>query len=122
LAPAGLPDSIGSASGVDWAVAWDETGTHLALWIGDSGDRSFGRLDLLTIGANGLPAAGGALVADRPALPGFSLADGHLAWATPPGVNAEGSQLKIYAYSGADAGENSGVGQPGLNTVIVVQH
>ena len=96
----GLPASIASAAGVDWAVAWDETGTHLALWIGDRSDHSFGRLSLLAIGANGLPVAGGALVADRPALPGFVLSDGHLAWATPPGVNAEGSQLWIYAYSG----------------------
>lgn len=120
-APAGLPDGIGSASGVDWAVAWDETGTHLAVWIGDSGDRSFGRLHLLTIGANGMPATGGALLSDQPALPGFSLADGHLAWATPVGVNGNGSQLKIYAYSGSDAGVNSGQ-EPSSGTVIVVQH
>lgn len=89
------------------------------MWIGDRSDHSFGRLSLLAIGANGLPVAGGALVADRPALPGFVLSDGHLAWATPPGVNAEGSQLWIYALG---AGENSSTAQPGANTVIVVQH
>ncbi len=121
LAPSGLPSTIASASGVDWAVTWDQTGTHLALWIGDSGDRTFGRLSLLTIGANGLPT-GSALVAARPALPGFALGDGHLAWATPPGMDAEGSKLTIFAYAGADAGETSGPGQPGADTVIVVQH
>ena len=59
---------------------------------------------------------------DRPALPGISLADGHLAWATPPGVNGNGSQLQIYAYSGTDVGVGSGQGQNGSETVIVVQH
>ena len=53
---------------------------------------------------------------------GFALAEGHLAWASPPGVNAEGSQLWVYAYSGKGAGENSSSAQPGANTVIVVQH
>ncbi len=120
VAPSGLPTALADASGVDWAAAWDETGTHLALWIGDSGDRSFGHLSLLALGADGAPAAGDALVTARPALPGFALNDGHLAWATPPGMNAEGSRLTIFDYSGVDSGERSG--QPGTGTVVVVQH
>jgi hypothetical protein len=104
-------------------VAWDETGTHLAVWIGDRGDRTFGHLGLLTVGGIGAqPIVTGALLSDRPALPGVSLADGHLAWATPPGVNGIGSQLQIYAYSGTDVGVGSGQGQSGSETVIVVQH
>jgi hypothetical protein len=106
---------------VDWAAAWDENGTHLAVWIGDKADASFGRLNLFTIGANGLPAAGGGVLTDEPALPGFSLADGHLAWATPVGTNGNGSTLRIYAYSGKDPGFG-GPGVPGPGTVIVVQH
>jgi hypothetical protein len=121
VTPSGLPATIASAAGVEWAVAWDADGTHLAVWIGDRSDRSFGHLSLLTIGANGLPT-GAALVADRPALPGFALSDGHLAWATPPGVNAEGSQLWIHSYAGKGIGETSGTAQPGTSTVIVVQH
>lgn len=121
VATIGLPADIASASGVDWAVAWDETGTHLAVWIEDRGDPTFGHLDLLSIsGSAGLPALGAAQLQDEPALPGFSLAQGHLAWATPPGVNAEGSQLKIYAYSGKGSGF-SGPAQPGTGAVIVVQ-
>jgi hypothetical protein len=116
----GLPADIASAAGVDWTVAWDETGTHLAVWIGDRGDPSFGHLDLLSITASaGLPVVGAAQLRDEPALPGISLADGHLAWATPAGVNANGSQLKIYAYSGKGSGLSSGV--PGTGPVIVVQ-
>jgi hypothetical protein len=117
----GLPADIASAAGVDWTVAWDETGTHLAVWIEDRGDASFGHLDLLSITASaGLPVVGAAQLRDEPALPGISLADGHLAWATPAGVNANGSQLKIYAYSGKGSGLSSGV--PGTGAVIVVQH
>jgi hypothetical protein len=121
-AAVGLPADIASAADVDWAVAWDETGTHLAVWIEDRGDPTFGHLDLLTIGGSaGLPAVGSAQVSDEPALPGFSLAEGHLAWATPAGVNANGSQLKIFAYSGKGAGIGSRQGQPGSGSVIVVQ-
>lgn len=119
--PSGLPAGIASAGGVDWAAAWDATGTHLALWIGDKAEPTFGHLNLLTIGANGLPIAGGGLLADEPALPGFSLADGHLAWATPVGTNGNGSTLKLYAYSGKDPGFG-GPGAPGPGPVIVVQH
>ena len=120
---AGLPDDIGTAAGVDWAVAWDESGTHLAVWIGDHGDRSFGHLDLLVVdGAAGQPVIGAEPLRAQPALPGFSLADGHLVWATPSGVNGNGSQLQVYAYTGSNTGVTSGQGQTGTDTVIVVQH
>lgn len=119
--PSGLPAGIASAGGVDWAAAWDETGTHLALWIGDKAEPTFGRLSLLTIGANGLPTGGGSVLSDQPALPGFSLADGHLAWATPVGTNGNGSTLVVYAYSGKAPGFG-GPGVPGRGPVIVVQH
>ena len=119
--PSGLPASISNAGGVDWAAAWDDDGTHLAVWIGDKADPTFGRLNLLTIGANGLPTAGGWVLTDESALPGFSLADGHLAWATPVGTNGDGSTLKIYAYSGKAPGFG-GPGAPGPGPVIVVQH
>jgi hypothetical protein len=117
----GLPASVANAGDADWAAAWDETGTHLAVWIGDKADATFGHLNLLTIGANGLPTASGGVLTDQPALPGFSLADGHLAWATPVGTDGNGSTLKIYAYSGKDPGFG-GPGGPGSGPVIVVQH
>jgi hypothetical protein len=92
------------------------------VWIEDRGDPTFGHLDLLAITSSaGLPAVGAAQVSDEPALPGFSLAEGHLAWATPPGVNANGSHLMIVAYSGKGAGVGSRQGQAGPGSVIVVQ-
>ena len=34
-----------------------------------------------------------------PALPGFSIANGRLAWATPPGQGGEGSRVQIVAWT-----------------------
>jgi hypothetical protein len=33
------------------------------------------------------------------ALPGFSITDGRLAWATPPGQGGEGSRVQIVAWT-----------------------
>ncbi|HEY4189545.1 MAG TPA: hypothetical protein VGM28_03910 [Candidatus Limnocylindrales bacterium] len=84
----------------EFDVRWDETGTWLAVWIADPTDSTIGRLSLLH-----LDAATGEL--DRPhgapqdvtALPGFSIADKRLAWATPPGQGGEGSRVQIVAWT-----------------------
>jgi hypothetical protein len=34
-----------------------------------------------------------------PALPGFSIADGRLAWATPRGQGGEGSRVQVVAWT-----------------------
>ena len=41
---------------------------------------------------------------DVTALPGFSIADGRLAWATPPGQGGEGSRVQIVAWTGDTVG------------------
>ena len=84
----------------EFDVRWDETGSWLAVWIADPTDPTIGRLSLLH-----LDAATGEL--DRPhgapedvtALPGFSIADKRLAWATPPGQGGEGSRVQIVAWN-----------------------
>jgi hypothetical protein len=51
------------------------------------------------------------------ALPGFSIGQGRLAWATPPGQDGEGSRIQIVAWN------EDGVGTietaPGENLVVV---
>jgi len=87
----------------EFDVRWDETGRWLAVWLADGSDPSIGRLSLFR-----LDRATGQL--DRPrgaphdatALPGFSIANGRLAWATPPGQGGEGSRVQIVAWT-ADA-------------------
>jgi len=79
---------------------WDDSGTWLAIWIAGATDPSIGRLSLIHLD----PVSG---IVDRPhgapedvtALPGFSIANGRLAWATPPGQGGEGSRVQIVAWT-----------------------
>ena len=119
--PLALSPDIGPIDGADWDARWDDTGEHLAVWVGDRSDPSIGHLNLITIDvATGQPDASGRRLIGRPALIGFSLADGHLAWATPPGQDGQGSQLQVYAWSGPDAGQVHSEPATGTDTVIVV--
>ena len=54
---------------------------------------------------------------DVPALPGFSIGDGRLAWVTPHGQDAEGSRVQIVAWSGDGVGSVESV--PGEDVVVV---
>ena len=90
---------------VAFDARWDETGRWLAIGLADGSDPAVGRLSLLH-----LDPASGRL--ERPhgaprevtALAGFSIGDGRLAWATPPGQGGEGSRVQIVAWT------NDGVG------------
>ena len=103
----------------EFDVRWDETGTWLAVWLADASDPSIGRLSLLHLD----PVTGEL---DRPhgapqdvtALPGFSIADGRLAWATPPGQGGEGSRVQIVAWTD----ERVGAVESGPVEDVVVIH
>jgi hypothetical protein len=119
--PVALSPDIGPIDGADWDARWDDTGEHLAIWIGDRHDPKIGHLNLVTIDpATGQPDPSGRRLIGRPALAGFSLADGHLAWATPPGQDGQGSMLQVYAWSGPDAGQTHSQPATGDDSVIVV--
>jgi len=102
----------------DFTVRWDETGTWLAVWVADAADPSVGRLSLVHIdpktGAVDRPEAGPQ---DVPALPGFSIENGRLAWATPPSQDGEGSRVQIVAWSAAGVGSIESA--PGQEVVVV---
>ena len=89
----------------DFTVRWDETGTWLAVWVADVADPTVGRLSLLHIDRRPatwtVPKAGPQ---DVPALPGFSIENGRLAWATPPSQDGEGSRVQIVAWSADGVG------------------
>ena len=97
--------SVVDGAVTEFDVRWDETGDWLAIWIADAKDPSIGRLSLVHLD----PATGHL---DRPhgapqdvtALPGFSIADGRLAWATPPGQGGEGSRVQIVAWTDGGVG------------------
>jgi hypothetical protein len=123
VTPIALPTDVESAAGVEWDAHWDETGSHLGIWVADRADPSLGHLDLVTIDRRtGLADPAGPSLRSRPALAGFALGSGHLAWATPPGQDGQGSTLQVFAWSGPHAGQISSQAAGGSDPVIVVQH
>ncbi len=104
----------------DWDARWNETGTHLAVWIADPDDPTKGRLSLYVVDrVTGRVDVEGALLRDEWALPGFAIGDGRLAWATPEGQDAESSLVKVLAWT------DDGIGQvetaPGDEQVVVIR-
>jgi hypothetical protein len=99
-------------------VRWDESGEWVAVWVADAADPSVGRLSLYRVSA-------GRAELERPedaptgvpALPGFSIGEGRLAWATPPGQDGEGSRIQIVAWSGDGVGTVESA--PGEDLVVI---
>ena len=100
------------------ARKYDETGQWFALWIADPEDAEIGRLSLFHVDpeTDRLAELDGA-PAGVPALPGFSIGEGRLAWATPRGQNGEGSRVQIVAWDGDSVG--SAESAPGEDIVVV---
>jgi hypothetical protein len=87
----------------DWDARWDETGTRLAVWIADPGDPSVGKLSLYEVDPfDGTIDLAKPPLHDTPAMAGFSIADGRLAWATPDDGTKQGGRVLIQAWT-ADA-------------------
>ena len=104
-ATAEAPQIVAEGPVAEYDVRWDETGKWLAVWVADASDPTIGQLSLVHLD----PATGKL---DRPhgapqdvtALPGFSIANGRLAWATPPGQGGEGSRVQIVAWTNDTVG------------------
>jgi putative zinc finger protein len=109
---------VSDAAPRDFDVRWDESGEWVAVWVADADDPVVGRLTLYHVDAakERLEKIDGAPV-DVPALPGFSIGDGRLAWATPRGQGGEGSRIQIAAWSKTNVGivESS----PGEDPVVI---
>jgi hypothetical protein len=109
---------VADAAPADFDVRWDETGEWVAVWVADERDADVGRLSLLRVDTKRQRVervAGAPTVV--PALPGFSIGDGRLAWATPRGQGGEGSRIQIAAWSSDGVGTvESG---PGGDPVVI---
>ena len=102
----------------DFDVRWDESGQWLAIWTADVADPSIGRLSLFRLDrGSGTLQRPKSAPTDVPALPGFSIGDGRLAWVTPHGQDAEGSKVQVVAWSGNSVGAVESV--PGEDVVVV---
>ena len=106
------------ASGASFDARWDETGTAFAVWFQDEADRSFGRLSLFFVDPDtGEVSQPENAPREEPALPGFSIEQGRLAWATPSGQGGEGSRVQIVAWTkdGVGTAETA----PGDQVVVI---
>jgi hypothetical protein len=104
--------------GTPFDARWDEAGTAFAVWVQDAADPSFGRLSLFFVD----PETGELdqpenAPREEPALPGFSIGQGRLAWATPSGQGGEGSRVQIVAWTkdGVGTAETA----PGDEVVVI---
>jgi len=105
---------------VEWEARWDPSGTRLAVWIADEADPSIGRLSLYVVDPEtGRFDPSARLLRDQQALAGFSLGEGLLAWATPPGQDGEGSRVQVLAWSGDVVG--SAETTPGSDPVVIIR-
>ena len=102
----------------DFDVRWDETGTWFATWIADPSASGVGRLSLHRVDpATGRLEQPDGAPTDVAALPGFSIGNGRLAWATPPGQGGEGSRVQIVAW--APGGVGTVETAPGEDLIVV---
>ncbi|HEX8941223.1 MAG TPA: zf-HC2 domain-containing protein [Candidatus Limnocylindrales bacterium] len=116
------PDRAGAAAPTEWDVRWDAAGEHIASWLADAVDPTVGRLSLFTLDrSTGLLDPSHQLLADAPALGGYSIAEDHLAWATPPGQDGEGSHVLVLGWHGDDAGKIRTLPLTGTDAVVVVR-
>jgi Putative zinc-finger len=111
-----IPGITGAIS--DFDVRWDETGSWLGIWVAEPAGPTIGRLTLLRLDReSGRLSRPDGAPTNTPALPGFSIGDGRLAWVTPHGQDAQGSKVQIVAWSGDGVGATESV--PGEDVVVV---
>lgn len=86
----------------DWQVRWDESGSVLALWV--AGSNGVGRLSLFSVDpGDGSVDLAKPMLEDQPALEGFSLHTGRLAWAAP--TDTGDTALEVLDWSGQNVGQ-----------------
>jgi hypothetical protein len=110
--------SVLDVSGAPFDARWDETGTAFAVWVQDEADPSFGRLSLYFVDSEtGELDQPDNAPREEPALPGFSIGEGRLAWATPSGQGGEGSRVQIVAWT--DDAVGTAETAPGSEVVVI---
>jgi hypothetical protein len=106
VGPAGHPVELvpGPIAGFD--AQFDPTGSRLGVWVADSADAKVGLLRLVvldpltgTINDAVQPLPG------EPALRGYSIETGRLAWVSPPGQDGQQSSVRVLAWNGDDFGQ-----------------
>jgi hypothetical protein len=108
---------VGNGPVADFDVRWDESGSWFGVWVAEPTDPTIGRLSLYHVGNDGSLDVPEGSPTEVPALPGFSIGEGRMAWATPPGQGGEGSRVQIVAWT--DDAVGSVETAPGEDVVVV---
>ena len=117
-APQGAAQIIVDEPVADFDVRWDDSATWFAVWTSDVTDPTLGRLSLFHVDPlTGLLDQPPGAPVDAAALPGFSIGQGRLAWATPPGHGGEGSRVQIVAWTADGVGGIESA--PGEDLIVV---
>jgi len=90
----------------DFQMTFDPTGTRLAIWIADASDPTVGTLQLIVLD----PESGNidpslTPLPGVPAMRGFSIELGRLAWISPSGQDGAESSVHVLAWSTDTFGE-----------------
>jgi hypothetical protein len=98
--------TIGAGQIDDWDARWDQSGTHLAVWIADHENPKLGRLSLYAVSAfDGTVDLKTPLLDARRAAAGFSISNDGLIWAEPSDdPTATGGTIQLLAWT------NDGIG------------
>ncbi len=108
---------IGERS-VPFDARWDDAGRAFAVWLADGADPGIGRLSLYFVDPDrGTLEQPKHTPRNVTALPGFSMGEDRLAWATPPGQGGEGSRVLIVAWT--DDGVGRVESAPGDEVLVI---
>jgi hypothetical protein len=105
VGPAGEPVVLAEGPIAAFDARFDPDGLFLGLWTLERADAEHGRLQLLVLD----PEHGKLNDAVKPlqgvpALRGFSIKEGRLAWVTPPGQDGRQSAVSVLAWKNHDFG------------------
>lgn len=103
--PAGEPIVLAEGPIAAFDAQFDPDGRRLGLWTLERADSEHGRLQLIVVD----PELGSVdqdikPLQGVPALRGFSINEGRLAWVTPPGQDGHQSSVQVLAWRGRDYG------------------
>jgi hypothetical protein len=104
--PVGEPQALLSGPIADFQMTFDPTGTRLAIWIADASDPAVGTLQLIVLDPkSGNVDSSLTPLPGVPAMRGFSIELGRLAWVSPSGQDGAESSVHVLAWSTDTFGE-----------------
>jgi len=104
--PAGQPQALVAGPMADFQMTFDPTGARLAIWVADASDPAVGTLQLIVLESKtGNIDRSLTPLPGVPAMRGFSIEQGRLAWVSPSGQDGAESSVHVLAWSTDTFGE-----------------